>query len=140
MSRKRKSSRSRERRSSTPAPSARQVASAPNSIRPEAREREPSRGTIAVRRALDRLAMDVPTAVTQRSRRPVRSNSARPQSARLDPGALSARRDRVSLRPDDRTRAEPKLQPNLRPDRCKPKPRSSRGSGGSRPFVPWCKK
>jgi len=36
-------------------------------------------------------------------------------------------------------REEPKLKPE-RLETCKPRPLTSRGGGGSRQFVPWCKK
>ena len=38
-------------------------------------------------------------------------------------------RDQVNIRED-----------RLARDTCKDRPASSRGSGGSRPFVPWCSK
>lgn len=100
--------------------------------------REPSRSTMRVARANRQLAMELPDTIRQRTEPPIRT--ARPARAVLDAGA--------PVRPDTapahklRRRPEPKPEAplSMRTERavCKARPTATKGSGASRPFVPWC--
>lgn len=96
--------------------------------------REPSRSTIGVSRALDQARREMPSVLYQRSTRPVRQE---PQRPALSQAQVNAMRERQTPMPE---RREPRQLDLKRPQEgvCKSRPSRSSGSGGSRPFVPWC--
>lgn len=112
----------------TPAPS-------PRAARPPS-----NRGTFRAAQARRELANTIPDQVYQRSKDPMRS-PARPGQQQATPPL--SRSIPVTSKParakDDTTRRDAPL--TLKDDdRCKSRPTKTRGNGGSRAFVPWCKK
>lgn len=82
--------------------------------------------------------LDAPRVVRKfASAQPLTARVARPLSAPVDP----ARERNLSLdvnRKDVVKQAKPSRSERLESPRCKPRPKSNRGGGGSRAFVPWC--
>lgn len=97
------------------------------------------RSVIGAARALDRIRTLLPDVVHTPASRKIRQDDAqRPLAA----SARSFRRDDPG--PDrSRLRLLDPVQPRITRDEgssCKSRPSDTRGSGGSRPFVPWCAK
>jgi len=88
-----------------------------------------------VARANRQLAEDLPDVVLNRTGRISRSD--RVWSDYVEP-ALRAQSSRTKSAALDRR--EPQGLPFSPLQTCKARPESSRGQGGSRPFVPWCRK
>lgn len=122
--------------------------SAPRAVAPD-RVAEPSRGTFRVARALDRLAVSLPDVVVRNSTRrqagvSPSQNQRRSRIAAPSPNVpLSARMENSRPRNVPSEAGKARLE-GARPDNpCKARPTSNKpkaGGGGSRSFVPWCKK
>lgn len=82
--------------------------------------------------------LDAPRVVRKfASAQPLTARVARPLAAPVDP----ARERNLSLdanRKDVVKQAKPSRTERLESPRCKPRPKSNKGGGGSRAFVPWC--
>lgn len=110
------------------------ASSIPGPARP--RDPSPGRGTFAVARARRVLAEELPQVVVS-GRAPIRSISK--VSASTEPEPLRMNRPPMPKPKALRDEAREPLNMRDRDDEtCKGRPSSSRGSGGSRPFVPWC--
>lgn len=120
----RKGSRSRERRGAK---------------KPLETPRPAQRSTFKVAQAQQELSIAVPTAVYQKPNRPESVDAGRrstPQKRAAKPLAVTAN----PQRPREKTRNLPKKPLNIQEKiKCKPQPKTAKGNGTSRPFVPWCK-
>lgn len=119
------------------------VAARPNVT---ARPRSPApanRGVVQVARARQQAIKALPDVLFDKGR-PARSvSTSRPALQRLDQGDSPSRVQRPATSPrarPERSESRPLDLSPAKDDKCKPRPPSSRGSGGSRAFVPWCKK
>lgn len=94
----------------------------------------PSRAALRVAAAQRVLAAELPSVIYQG-----RPDQPAPLSSPVSSPAksLASRPERKPLRP---VRPALDLKEPLPDAHCKRRPASSRGSGGSRPFVLWCKK
>lgn len=105
----------------------------------ESRERQNiGRDVFNTTRARDLLASVAPDAVKP-SRRPSlsRQGETQPPARKRSAPAVAAVSQRDVVRDDKR---QPLRIEALRPESCKRRPASFKGSGGSRSFVPWCSK
>lgn len=112
----------------TPAPS-------PRAARPPS-----NRGTFQAAQARRELAAAIPDQVYQRSEDPMRS-PARPGQQQATPPLsrpIPANSKPARTKEDTTRREAPLTLKN--DDRCKSRPTKTRGKGGSRAFVPWCRK
>lgn len=108
-------------------------------VQPATPARPPAnRGTFAVARANRVLADQLPDVIHQRSGspRPARSRQLTLDAAPMRPAVVP-----VSSAPRKAEGPQPRRQLDLVSERaCKTRPGSSKGGGGGRPFVPWCRK
>lgn len=103
--------------------------------KPAGQRLNPSRDTLRVAAANRLLAETLPSVVYQG--RPTGANSV----IRQQPDAMSLRPASPAAKPKPELDAPSRL--DLKPaaaETCKARPASSKGSGGGRPFVPWCRR
>lgn len=83
--------------------------------------------------------LDAPRVVRKfASAQPLSARVARPPASPLD-GGLGGRNLSLDVnRKDVVKQAKPSRSERLESPRCKPRPKSNKGGGGSRAFVPWC--
>lgn len=103
--------------------------------KPAGQRLNPSRDTLRVAAANRLLAEKLPSVVYQG--RPTRAKSdirQQPDTMPLRPASPAAK-----AKPDLDVPARLDLKPAAG-ETCKSRPASSKGSGGGRPFVPWCRR
>lgn len=113
------------------------VSTIPSPARP--RDPSPGRGTFAVAKARRRLAEDIPMVVMTRRPEPIRRQTIEDRPGAVEPLRLARPPMPRPKALQERDREPLTMRNDLRDDRtCKSRPSRTSGSGGSRPFVPWC--
>lgn len=110
-------------------------ASSPRTARPPS-----NRGTFRAAQARRELADTIPDQVYQRSKDPTRSPARPGQQQATSPLSRPIPSNSKPTRSKDDTPRRDAPLTLKNDDRCKSRPTKTRGKGGSRVFVPWCRK